>query len=1165
MYLKSLSLRGFKSFAERTTLKFEPGITAIVGPNGSGKSNVTDAVLWVLGEQSPRTLRGGSMEDVIFAGSATRQSLSVAEVGLTLDNSDGDLAIEFSEVTIARRVYRSGESEYYINNSPCRLLDIHELLSGSGLGRGLYSIIGQGRIDEALQAKPEERRRFIEEAAGVLKYKRRRDRAVKRLAAMDSNLVRIRDILGEVNRQLTPLRRQAAVARDHRQVSDDLKRNEMALAVLELRELQAKWTSVEVDEAVISERLLSKEIELAKVERELEETEKALERRERSSGALFDKRRMIQSVGDRLAAVRSLVEEKARNASERLESFSTDSYRSATRKLALDKRVQQLERELEQLTTAASKLEARASETQASLESAVRRSAELTEAVRSLEEGIAADERAIAEFANAVSGLDLALGTGQAQLQMVEEQRDELGKRIERLDAEVRERGEQKEALDSLAVEAMQRAASLEDEAEAAAARLTDARSAMGEIERSTSMKTARIQALEETLEDDPDAEAAKELLGEAAVGILEKEIEVDPEYERALEAVLGHDLFCLAVRTVDAVKKLSESEVKRVSLMPLDRARTTSSAPTSGLVAAASVVRCSGEMRKAVDGLLEGVFIARTLDEALGAEGAYSIVVTLDGRLIHRTGKVVMGRRDDSSGFLARRREISELKEEIRGLATGIERERNREREADQAVRAIQVRLEEARAESDARQFEVNALAASLSALEGTRASLGKEFEGVNERAAALRSRLEGEADKLGATKGSLSGYRQALVDKKEALAGTRDERERALKEEANATVEENSARVEFEAMQARARGAERTLVEVKKERDALVAGVMEEEATAAGYARVVERSKPLLEGVLGLDDGARECSAEIERLVQSESMSLGDLRKALQTKKEEASTIRSEVDSTKENLHETEIVKAQLEVEVTAAVSKIVDELDVPLERALETSIEEPREELREKVARLKRRLVSMGPVNPMAIEEHRELEERAALFSKQIEDITESRRALGKIIKAIDKKIKELFTDAFEDVSGHFKEMFAHLFPGGTAELLLTEPDDPDISGVDIIAQPSGKKLQRISLLSGGEKSLVSLAFLFSLYRKKPCPFYILDEAEAALDDANLHRLNKLLAEMKRTTQFLVITHQRRTMEMSDALYGVTMQADGVSKLVSQKLAEAVEVVS
>ena len=1171
MYLKSLALRGFKSFADKTVLKFEPGVTAIVGPNGSGKSNITDAILWALGEQSPRSLRGGSMEDVIFAGSETRQAVGLAEVVLTIDNSDEKLPIEFNEVTIARRVYRDGESEYFINNSPCRLIDIQELLSGSGLGRGTYSIIGQGRIEEALQAKPEERRMFIEEAAGILKYKRRRDRAVKRLSALDSSLTRLSDILGEVKRQLAPLKRQAELAEKHIEMREELRSLELAMAVLDLRELQGRWEVLDAEEAVISQRASALKTELVEAEREAETAQALLEAEERSSGQLAERRRRAQSVEDRLQAIASLVAERARNAEERLDMLAIGAYRFETRKLALERKVQQRDRELHQVNTAISKAERRLHDAKAELAKASEESANLSAKIETLQKSIELDKRSMASLKSISSNLDLAIRTGKAQLDILIEQKASAERKLKSMTGSAKNAEESEKRLVEAAKRAEKEVEALNRRMDSLASEMESEKREIALMEAEAQSIRARIAALEELESRDSDVSSAVEALGQEALSILGDAISVKKGYEKAVEAVLGRDLFCIVVEDVESVKRLAREGIGNASLLSLDRISSARSKygeaenePLDSLVPALSVIDYPASLDMAVRALLGNVLISPTLEKALECGERESTIVTLDGNVVYGSGKISLKGGKECSGELTRRREVEKLAAKLKIISgrvqtryTLLERTESELETAEKRAWEASLALESSRASLEALDREIKSIAGEGTALEN-------EIEALQIRIEDCEERLKVESAKFEECLDSMKEKEADLERKGCEMAELRSAAEKAVKAITDASLKVEKAEIELKTLAGRRRAMERDRLEVEKELAELKRESEQEECDADRMNLVKNRSAPLISAIQSLAVIAGEISASLKGAFDNREEGLSALRESLARAREKSNQARAKLDEVKVKLHEIEVVKVQLKMEVSGAISRIVDELDVPLERALEMPISDDGKKLAEKTSSLRRRLAALGPVNPMAIEEHRELGERASLLETQIGDISESRRALRKIIKAIDLKIRERFLIAFDQINAHFAETFEKLFPNGRAELVLTEPDDPDISGVDIVAQPSGKKLQRLSLLSGGEKSLVSLAFLFSLYLDNPCPFFVLDEAEAALDDVNLNRLVRLLRESKQKTQYLVITHQRRTMEMADALYGVTMQADGVSKLISQKFSEVAEVV-
>ncbi|MEW6189537.1 MAG: AAA family ATPase [Actinomycetota bacterium] len=908
MYLKSLTLRGFKSFADKTFLKFEPGVTIIVGPNGSGKSNITDAILWVLGEQNPRALRGSSMEDIIFVGSPLRPPLGLAEVSLCLDNSDGFLPIEFSEVVATRRMLRSGESEYLINDSPCRLANIQDLLSESGLNKNC-SIVGQGKLEEILTSKSEERRVLLEEAAGVLRHKKRKERALRKLVSMDHNLVRIKDVLQEVNRQLKPLKVQANRAQTHEKLSKQLRDLEVELCIMELQELQSKWNDLKIKRENLNSKIDALREELTSEKGKLEQLHNSLEEKGIQVSDIGEQRRHLQGIYERLNSRLLLLEEKGKNLIERLSELRQKIHQLEMKKDQREKEISQLKEEKLVTDTELKRIYIRLSELHQRMKTFGTERKKIEGKIEQIEQAIYSKQSKLAREKR----------TWELQSAWIE------------LECTLTK------ALSSLRKQAKKLALCQQN--------LLDLSQELGEREslRDLAQLCQDVKAELEKIQDEQET--------------------IQENFLKALENLPGR-------------------------------------APNIG-----------------------DKFQKKLKDEIASLEEEITI--------LHREMEVL---------------------ERKRGLST----------EGEDKIRQ-----------------EITQCQAELASLEERRVHTEKQ-----------------------------------LVTAKEEL----NEIKYLLKSEY---------------------GIDRSLERLRK------------------------RIQPLHNLFCQLVNEIEQWDSKLENMATDEENLSRRIRKSIKESQTKVGFLNGQIEQLRENVHHIEVSQAQLELKVKTLVEKIVEEYGVPLEKALKDSPRGSKGTHEFQIQKLKEEIAKLGPVNPIALKDFAALEERQKFLNTQINDLLESKRTLGKIIRAIDKKIEDRILETFEEVNLNFQSIFFYLFPGGKGELILTDRDDVLNTGIDIKAQPSGKRLQKLSLLSGGETALVALAFLFAIYHTRPSPFYVLDEVEATLDDVNLQRFIAVVSKLRGKAQILIITHQGRTMEIADAIYGISMQADGVSKLISQKFKSEEEI--
>jgi chromosome segregation protein len=1151
----------------------EPGVTVVVGPNGSGKSNIADAVMWVLGEQSAKSLRGQSMEDVIFAGSSARKPVGVAEVDIVFDNSDRVLPLEFEEVTITRRMFRSGESEYLVNSSPARLMDIHDILSDTGLGRDTHSIIGQGRLEEILQSRPEDRRLLIEEAAGILKHKKRKQRALRKLASMDGHVDSARQIIREIDRQLRPLERQAERARQHDELSNELRDLEIALAVQDLRVLQARWDEIVAREEEQSSELDLRRYRLSEKEEELERFQRLLEEKGLFAGDLSEQRRRLEAILERLGSGLLLLEEKGKNLVDRLSELRAKIHHSESRLKTRRLELEGLADEQSKTTGKLEDLYQRLGELRRETEKAKKeRLGSDEELASSLGEERKARKR-LEDLRDEVASAEQALASARLETDMLSERREALG-------------GSHKETSHTLSV----RRGRL-DQLEGAVGRTRkELALADADVDKRVRVVEARRRDMESAREEGAAARAELKALedvdrafqsaapglawaiskeGDVAgmLGPLSDLIDVDREDAALVEQALGSDLFSVVVRTrADAIallELLSERGAGEVAVLPLEDIGGGASPEAEVGEPLADRVTCEGELGIAVRALLGDVRVVETLEEALSAATAHggARFATSEGHIVWPSGKITLGPAvDASAGVLSRRQRMNELADALDSHGTRIGELEVSLAEAEEALTAAQQDALELGQRLATQSGELGSLRDEVERLEASLASVDRESEELTSRMDELGERTSRDRAALDALSQELREATEALEVADEAVVERRAARDELYRAEAAISAELSACQVDIATVSEREVHLKRRSVSATSEIEELEASLELSRSTEHGLELLRERIQPvhdLYEELLEHAEHWAHSLRDRARLEQSDSASLRD---TIQDSQSAVREIQSQIESLSQDAGATQVEKAQLEVQVKASASRIVDGYGVALESALEIPELEDVDDAEESAHRLRKRLSNLGPVNPIAVEEYEALAERRGFLETQLEDLLASKKALQRIVAAIDKKMRNRFLDTFEKVDENFQDVFGVLFPGGKASLSMTDPDDPVETGIEVSAQPRGKRLQRMSLMSGGEKALVALALLFALYHTRPCPFYILDEVEAALDDVNLRRFIGLVDALRGNTQFVVVTHQRRTMETADLLYGVSMQADGVSKVVSERLERA-----
>ncbi|MER7326136.1 AAA family ATPase [Streptomyces lydicus] len=1225
MHLKSLTLRGFKSFASATTLRFEPGITCVVGPNGSGKSNVVDALSWVMGEQGAKSLRGGKMEDVIFAGTTGRPPLGRAEVSLTIDNSDGALPIEYAEVTITRIMFRNGGSEYQINGDTCRLLDIQELLSDSGIGREMHVIVGQGQLDSVLHADPMGRRAFIEEAAGVLKHRRRKEKALRKLEAMKANLARVQDLTDELRRQLKPLGRQAAVARRAAVIQADLRDARLRLLADDLVTLREALRAEIADEAALKERKQAAEERL----RTAQQREAALEEEVRTLTPRVQRAQQtwyeLSQLAERVRGTISLAEARVKSAT------------AAPPEERQGRDPEDMERE-------AARIREQEAELTAALEAASRALEDTVEHRAELERQLAAEERRLRDVARAIAdrreGLARLSGqvtaargraaSAQAEIGRLVEARDDARQRAAVAQEEYEQLKAEVDGLDADDEESAAAHRAARDGLAEAEAALTAAREALTTAERKRAATAARHDALALGLRR-KDGTGALLAAAERLSGVLGPAAElltVTPGFEIPVAAALGAAADAVAVTdpatAAEAIRLLRKQDAGRAAMVLGSAGSATGASavttgadgshgasgadgvsgagavggvadaggpgggprvpgPRSAPVPAGELVRGPAELTPAVARLLRDVVVVGTLEDAedLVAARPELLAVTGEGDLLG--AHFAQGGSAGAPSLLEVQASVDEAAAELEELAARCEELAEAQRAAAEKRTECAALVEELAERRRAADREKSKVAGDLGRLGGqARAAAGEA-----ERSAAAAARAEEALAR--ATEEAEELAERLLVAEEEPGVGDEEPdtsvRDRLAADGANARQTEMEARLQ-------ARTHEERVKALAGRADALDRGARAEREARARAERRRARLRHEAEVAGAVASGARQLLAHVEvSVVRAEEergaaeRAKAEREQALGAERTAARELKSELDKLTDSVHRGEVLGAEKRLRIEQLETKALEELGVepaalmaeygpdqlvPPSPPAEGEVlpEDPahprhqpvpyvRAEQEKRLRAAERAYQQLGKVNPLALEEFAALEERHQFLSEQLEDLKKTRADLMQVVKEVDERVERVFTEAYHDTAREFEGVFSRLFPGGEGRLVLTDPDNMLTTGVDVEARPPGKKVKRLSLLSGGERSLTAVALLVSIFKARPSPFYVMDEVEAALDDTNLQRLIRIMEELQESSQLIVITHQKRTMEVADALYGVSMQGDGVSKVISQRL--------
>lgn len=1183
MYFKELEIAGFKSFLNKTKLKFEPGVTAVVGPNGCGKSNVVDSIKWVLGEQSPKSMRSTAMQDVIFNGTEKQEPVNMAEVSITLSNEAGLLPVDYDEVTITRRLFRSGESEYLINKNPVRLMDVRNLLMGTGIGTSSYSVIEQGRMDMVISSKPEDRRFVFEEASGITRYKSQKREALLKLERTEENLTRINDILREVERQIKSIERQARKAERYRVFYDELKDLEVKLACKKLKELDSSGTGVDGESENMRQVSGQLKDELEKLSAELlaqrKEYNTVLEDLQVSQSEFLQ----LSSEIDKNAHVIEMNRERIGELEKSVQRIDWSIEEAAGREASLRKRLEELEEKCSSVSALRSCKEA-------DLASKEREAREISDAIERLREEVKSDREKMIDIIaeetqkkNAVIKTQADIHNGMSRekrLRMektnVESEKSTASERlmsaeelVKRITAELSEAKRASEIFNREYTAKQEKVSRLKEEHNAREKRLNEIKPRIEFIERLISEREGIGEGAKEVMR----RVEAKELGFSGVQGILSEIISVHKGYEESFEAVFGEFSQALVVDSRNAaenvVRFLGENSLGSVSFVILDElmelsADASESPVIDSLSGAIKVLNAGEPYISAVRGMLKEIFVASTAEEAR----ASLTVPGFSGRVICENGEVfqkgrhrsrnfsnkdimpLFGRREKLAEMLEEEKrlggELSSIQEEMGALEGWLRDSLSKKEELEDRVRIKSMEIADASSRMAAAREKYEVLAEESVLID---AELNEEMEvikGMKEELGRLEASLKDMEEESGALERRIEEHQKTLQENSFA-------REKAFHLVSDIKVELSALRKEEEHLTANKEREKENYCRVNLEVEESRKRIVENGERAKALHAEIKALEARNEELSGLRENRLNESSEKKERKELLSASTSVLEKRVKDKEEK-------LDSLKNKVRDLDILKKEVEYKREAILTRVRDAYKVDLSvPGPETVVEIDQVETEAKIADLRDKIEKMGEVSLGAVEEHKELQERFAFLTKQRDDLVKAREDVMQAIVKINKTTRQMFMDTFEKIKKEFNVYFRMLFNGGKADLVLEDENDILECGIDIVVRPPGKKLQNIMLLSGGEKAMTAIALIFAIFKVNPSPFCILDEIDAPLDEANVVRFCRVLDEFLKLSQFIIVTHNRMTIQLADVLYGITMEEKGVSKVVSVKFSD------
>ncbi len=1179
MYLKSIEVQGFKSFANKIIFQFHNGITGIVGPNGSGKSNVADAVRWVLGEQRIKQLRGASMQDVIFSGTENRKPLSYAYVAITLDNGDHQLAIDFDEVTVARRIYRSGESEYLINGSACRLKDVNELFYDTGIGKEGYSIIGQGQIDKILNGKPEERRELFDEAAGIVKFKRRKAAAQTKLENEKQNLVRVNDILTELEKQTAPLERQAETAKVYLRKREELKNLDVNVFLLENAHLREELRDLEEKYGLASGDLTQTKTEYEGIKEEYGRIQKEIEALE---AAVAQARDTVTEAG----LTRSRLEGEMNVLKEQINSAKGSEAHLNSRRSALEEEIAVKEQDRAGLMSEKSRADGKVQELAEEAAAAREKLEEIQQGIALLEERIEDGKNTIIEELNQRATVKTRLGRFDTMMEQVNIRRAELNSRLLRAKSDEVAREENLRKLEgafAVVTEEIrvikEREAVLEQELNGFREELTRQDAGLREIQDTYHREKSRLEALYNLAERyEGYGGSVKRVMEQkdhtrGIIGVVADIIQAEKKYETAIETALGGSIQNIVTDNEDTAKKmiafLKENKFGRATFLPLTSLagsqglRNREILAEQGVVGTAdTLVSIEDRYRDVALSLLGRIVVVDNVDNAVNIARKYrhSIrMVTLEGELFSPGGAISGGAFKNSSNLLGRRREIDELENRVRDLQGKIENKTQEIEEVKARRTRLRVDLEAVKGDIQRKSIEQNTARLNISQarermeedVEST-ASMRTEEKEIEGKILQIRRDKEAVQQELAQSEALEERLQKEIAQAQESLVQSREQETQAAALVAQRDLKAEKMRQTLDFQQSNVDRIEGELARCRSELEEVLTALEEN-------SREAERKKESIgeiEKTIQASYQAQDASQARLRESEAQREELAAKQKGFFARREELSEKQASLDK---EVYRLNAQKERLEESLETQINFMWDEYEITLSDAAAIRNEEMTDlaAMKKEIASLRDQIKKLGDVNVNAIEDYRILMERFTFMKTQRDDLVEAEKTLEGIIAELDAAMRKQFQEKFAEIGREFDKVFKELFGGGKGTLDLIQEEDILEAGIRITAQPPGKKLQNMMQLSGGEKALTAISLLFAIQNLKPSPFCLLDEIEAALDDSNVGRFAKYLHKLTKNTQFIVITHRRGTMEQVDRLYGITMQEKGVSTLVSVSL--------
>lgn len=1183
MYFKSLELFGFKSFAERTRLDFEPGITAIVGPNGCGKSNIADSIKWVLGEQSPKMLRGGKMEDVIFNGTDGKEPVNYSEVSITLDNHDRILPIEYDEVTITRRLYRSGESEYLLNKTQVRLKDINELFMGTGIGTSAYSLIEQGRIDQVLSSKPEDRREVFEEASGITKYKAKKKEALRRLEDTEQNLLRINDIIAEVKRQIDSIERQAKKAERYKERYEELKSQELKLSRIELEMLRQKVSQFD---ASLDDFKTKEEAFSSGLNKTSEELSSLNIERPHIEARRMDLKSSVMKIDSEISKSR----DKVSLNKERIEELKKKQMALASEMEKNQESMESQQKEVEGLREKVSILQHEDTERASILSEKEARLHEISKIIHENEINISTAKANVLDIAskqsklrNQLAKISTTLNTHEARLKRLETESQTISAEKNILDAKLSEAVNEMNLMEREAAYLRAKRDEVSGAVTDLASRIEALAEQAKEHHKIFATNKSRLEVLEEAkAKYEGFSSGVRAILHEARGNtpvidgvrdVLTNLLSVKKGYEIALEAVLGDYLEAVVVDRVEsaenAVRYLSENSIGRASFIHpgsfagVAKEQGPNLKDTRILGRAVEFIEIGEDYRDIMRHILKNTFIVNSLQDAVavlnepGALKEYTFV-TLSGEIV-KNGFVSGGAPAKEGVTLINREvKIKELSETIAKLEEDSHR-------LERDISNCEVAKRESELELQDLGKELNEKEILLANARNRHANIEENIKDIIDEISLATLEIDEVRTEMARFREEENTITQTLAQsEKDALLN--EERIKTsessiseyTKEKERFLIEIAEQKTELGALESRKEGLSGTLSLLESSLNDAKAALEARKTEAESAAKKVEE---LSGEITGLEDNMKKLSEERAR----QDAELGNIEgdySAIMQKINEGETIlrqsEKEASGLRSKMHEIDLKKAEVNYSINNLSQRIKDVYKTNLDELQLPDVWQDMglENLRKEVEENRQRLDSMGPVNLVAIEEHSELQARYAFLTNQRDDLLKAKETLLKAIAKINKTTKELFIETFTNIQNEFRNFFKMLFGGGNGDLILLDEENILESGIEIVARPPGKRLQNVSLLSGGEKALTAIALIFAIFKVKPSPFCVLDEIDAPLDESNIGRFSKSLEIFSDTSQFIVITHNKKTIDMADLMYGITMQESGISKVVSVK---------